>query len=334
MRSLSCRTAEQTTQDRRWPPAGRISYSFNSRTWARAIARNTGIARATGDWVCFLDDDDLWHADKLQATVNYLESHPEAQAINNPVWFFGDREDAPRVHSVFGAISWLATWMNATPHVAGDDPSENNPDYLWIHGKSFRLLLQRNRGVMSASVVRRETLIRAGGFCPMQSYTEDWTMFVNVARLTQWHTLPRRLGFTRLHIGQSSADMSNVISVLCGQVNAWYGGRPMPHRTRGLDMVRELKTYGTVYRAGVQGYLWNLIWNGHFRLAAIVYRLGWLLLPRLRDRAYALTPPQVTWRWERYVLGRHRGSAGTGFPPPSGSNRLTTPDSCRLASER
>ena len=78
------------------------------------IASNTGIARATGDWVCFLDDDDLWHADKLQATVNYLESHPEAQAINNPVWFFGDREDAPRVHSVFGAISWLATWMNAT----------------------------------------------------------------------------------------------------------------------------------------------------------------------------------------------------------------------------
>ena len=139
---------------------------------------------------------------------------------------------------------------------------------------------------MSASVVRRETLIRAGGFCPMQSYTEDWTMFVNVARLTEWHTLPRRLGFTRLHIGQSSADMSNVISVLCGQVNAWYGGRPMPHRTRGLDMVRELKTYGTVYRAGVQGYLWNLIWNGHFRLAAIVYRLGWLLCrtapPRVR----------------------------------------------------
>lgn len=42
-----------------------------------AGARNTGIRNANGDYLAFLDGDDLWLPEKLAQHVQHLESHPE-----------------------------------------------------------------------------------------------------------------------------------------------------------------------------------------------------------------------------------------------------------------
>lgn len=43
-----------------------------------ASARNRGIGAATGDFISFLDADDLWRADKLERQMSALESNPAA----------------------------------------------------------------------------------------------------------------------------------------------------------------------------------------------------------------------------------------------------------------
>ena len=43
-------------------------------------ARNAGVARARGTWVAFLDDDDLWHPDRLRAQLSALDGDPDAIA--------------------------------------------------------------------------------------------------------------------------------------------------------------------------------------------------------------------------------------------------------------
>src|SRR5580692_1468311 len=42
-------------------------------------ARNRGILAATGQYLCFLDADDLYRPGKLTAQLAELEAHPEAE---------------------------------------------------------------------------------------------------------------------------------------------------------------------------------------------------------------------------------------------------------------
>lgn len=44
-------------------------------------ARNAGVATATGDWVTFLDGDDVWLQNHLEVAVQLIRRHPEADIV-------------------------------------------------------------------------------------------------------------------------------------------------------------------------------------------------------------------------------------------------------------
>ncbi|NWF56495.1 MAG: glycosyltransferase family 2 protein [Syntrophaceae bacterium] len=52
-----------------------ITLILNERKKGPSGARNTGLLKATGDYIAFLDADDLWCPNHLELGVDFLESH-------------------------------------------------------------------------------------------------------------------------------------------------------------------------------------------------------------------------------------------------------------------
>jgi glycosyltransferase involved in cell wall biosynthesis len=53
----------------------RILYFKNEKNLGAAISRNRALKQARGQWIAFLDSDDLWDSDKLEKQIEFMQSN-------------------------------------------------------------------------------------------------------------------------------------------------------------------------------------------------------------------------------------------------------------------
>ena len=78
-----------------------------------SVARNTGVDAVHGDWIAFLDDDDVWHPDRIRSQIDALSEAPDAIAAYTGGWYMDADGKA------FGS-GWTAPAATARAMLRGD----------------------------------------------------------------------------------------------------------------------------------------------------------------------------------------------------------------------
>ncbi len=162
------------------PYGTRVRY-FRYENRGQAAARNSGIRQAKGEYIALLDDDDTWLPDRLETQVPVLDKNQALAFICSETLI-----------------------MDAAGHIIGHHRKVPGP------GRELRDTfddLYAGNFISTLTVLIRKThLLAAGGFDEELRSTEDYDLWLRLAKKHPFIYLNRPLAIYRRYKGQHTTD--------------------------------------------------------------------------------------------------------------------------------
>ena len=145
-------------------------------------ARNHGISASTGGLIAFLDSDDYWMPTHVEDVAGLLERYPESAVAFSRIRRFGDED------------------LVAPPYVPEGPPSN-----------MFWRLIEENIVAQSSAVVRRDVLLRNGCYSSGLRYSEDYDLWLRLARRYPFVCTSEVTACYRVHPNQASRNVTEMV---------------------------------------------------------------------------------------------------------------------------
>ena len=152
---------------------------INQTNQGASAARNNGITHARGEYIAFLDDDDLWHPTKLEKQLRILEESPEVGLVYTWVEFIN--EQGQSTGKIFQECVEGNVWRELTAHNLVE--------------------------CGSVPLVRKSCFETCGMFdLNIGSFIEDWDMWLRIANKYSFGVVKEVLVYYRQRSTSSSKN--------------------------------------------------------------------------------------------------------------------------------
>ncbi len=223
-----------------------------------AASRNRGFSHASGDFIAFLDADDLWTPDKLEAQLRALQENPTAAV----------------------AYSW-------TDHIDESSQFLSSGPHATLSGDIYANLLTGNFLSNGSNVlIRAQALAEVGGFDQSLTHAEDWDMWIRLAARYHFVAVPLPQILYRVYANSASFNTAKIEAASLQVIKRAYTQAPKSLQHLKRHSLANLYRY-LIWRIveaspGQKGslaaakYLWHFVRNDPARFRQVRYKLSLL----------------------------------------------------------
>ncbi len=172
-------------------------------------ARNVGMAQSRGEFIAFLDADDVWFPGKLKAQVRYFDEHPDVGVV------FGKFIRWPALPE--GGFALANSLIQDASRFTTAEPERSG----WLYTRLLDGLLVG----MNTAVVRRSVYEAIGGFNESMRQGEDYDFWLKASRIAPMHSLDGDVALYRIHPTSAMHRLSkdNQLSILLKMATMRWG---------------------------------------------------------------------------------------------------------------
>lgn len=193
-------------------------------------ARNIGVEAARGEWIAFLDADDVWLPDSLQSRWKVVERETQAEWISADVWLCDEGG------SILAKTGHFESGEIARKILYNGFPAEETVKLV----KPVREFLRSSLAWTGAVMAKRSLLLRVGGFDLNLKRAEDMHLWIRLARETDYFFVPKPVALYRQHIRSISRENAPPES---WSITAYLMLMKLPEFKPYLDLARRRVAY-------------------------------------------------------------------------------------------
>lgn len=151
-----------------------------------AFTRNYGVSLSQGDWILFMDADDLAEPNLLEQYFNKLNE--------------SDSDDWVLIHSAYQQIDEKGSLLKGVHR------------FKQVHSQDilgYQLL--RNHVYLSGTLVKKDSFIKSSGFNLSLTHSEDWDLWLRLAAIGGYGYVDIPLFKVRRHGNNTSANIKGML---------------------------------------------------------------------------------------------------------------------------